>query len=432
MQSIWVENITKPTFAALNKGLKTDVLIVGGGIAGLLCAKKLDDEGVDYVLVEANDICGGITKNTTAKITFQHGLIYQELIDKFGHEIASKYLESQYLALNEYRELSKGVDCDFEEVDSYVYSTMYKSRIENEIRALKSLHCSCQYVDELPLPIKAVGAVRVENQAQFHPLKFLYHIAKDLNVYEQTKVIELTKDGAITDKGKIKADKIVVATHFPFIDKYGGYFLKMYQHRSYVIAYENAPKVNGIYVDEAEQGLSFRNYKDWLLVGGGSHRTGKQGGSYAEIRAFANVNYASAREICSFATQDCMTLDGIPYIGKYSPKTPNIFVTTGFNKWGMSSAMVGANLIKDMVIGNKNDYEEVFDPNRSIMHPQLFVNLGETLKGLLTPTVPRCPHLGCALKYNKQEHSWDCACHGSRFTDSGKLIDNPATKDVEK
>lgn len=431
MTSIWIETCHKPSFPTLNHDIKTDVLIIGGGIAGILCAKKLSDAGVDYTLVEASDICGGITKNTTAKITFQHGLIYQELINKFGIEIASKYLEAQYLALCEYREASKTVDCDFKEVNSYVYSTTDEAKLERELNALDKLHCSAEFINELPLPVRTVGAVGVKHQAQFHPLKFLYEIAKPLNIYEKTRVTELTPDGALTNNGKIKADKIIVATHFPFTDKYGGYFIKLYQHRSYVLTLENAPRIDGIYVDEAEEGLSFRNYKNYLLLGGGSHRTGKEGGNYRELKDFATEKYPKAREVGRFATQDCMTLDGMPYIGRYSKNTPNLYVTTGFNKWGMSSAMVGANILKDMVLGKKNEYEEVFNPSRSVLHKQLFINLGETLMGLLTPTVPRCPHLGCALKYNKQEHSWDCACHGSRFTENGKLIDNPANVNKE-
>ena len=124
-----------------------------------------------------------------------------------------------------------------------------------------------------------------------------------------------------------------------------------------------------------------------------------------------------------------MTLDGIPYIGQYSKRTPDFYVATGFNKWGMTSSMVAAKLLTDMILGKKNDYVSVFSPSRSIIRPQLASNAGHAIINLLTPTAPRCPHVGCALKYNKQEHSWDCSCHGSRFDEDGKLLDNPATKD---
>ena len=127
-----------------------------------------------------------------------------------------------------------------------------------------------------------------------------------------------------------------------------------------------------------------------------------------------------------------MTLDSIPYIGKYSKLTPNLYVATGFNKWGMTSSMASAMLLTDMICGRKNEYKEVYSPSRRILHPQLAANMFESLKGLATPTAPRCPHLGCALKYNKEEHSWDCPCHGSRFTEDGELINNPATDDKHK
>lgn len=213
------------------------------------------------------------------------------------------------------------------------------------------------------------------------------------------------------------------------MNKHGGYFLKLYQHRSYVTALDGAQNVDGMYVDEDKKGLSFRNYGDLLLLGGGAHRTGKQGGNWNELEAFARKNYPSARIVNKWATQDCMSLDGVPYIGQYSQKTPDVFVATGFNKWGMTSSMVSAMLLSDLVRGKESKYTPVFSPSRSMLSPQLAVNIFESLIGLLTPTVPRCPHLGCALKYNSAEHSWDCPCHGSRFTESGELINNPATDD---
>ena len=204
----------------------------------------------------------------------------------------------------------------------------------------------------------------------------------------------------------------------------------MYQHRSYVIAVKNNLNLNGIYVDEAMKGMSFRNHGDYLLIGGGDHRTGKSGGNYKELSDFADKNLKTSELKYKWATQDCITLDGIPYIGLYSEKLKNVYVITGFNKWGMTNAMAGAEIIRDKIIGNENQYSKVFSPNRRIIHPQLFINAGENLLSFVKPTKPRCPHLGCALNYNKAEHSWDCPCHGSRFGGDGILIDNPATDDI--
>lgn len=431
MNSVWEQTSSKDNFGRLNKDIKTDVLIIGGGMAGVLCAYYLNQAGVSSVLAEAKTIGGGITKNTTAKITSQHGLIYDKIIKKYGIEKAKQYLEINQSALKTYRDLCKNIDCDFEEKNSYVYSIDNRQKIQDEITALSKLGFDTEFTKDLPLPFEVEGAVRYPNQAQFNPLKFLYAISKGLNIYEHTKVRELMGTTAITDGGKIYAKKIIVATHFPFINKHGGYFIKIYQHRSCVIALRNAPDVNGIYVDESQTGMSFRNYENLLFLGGGAHRTGKKGGNWEELQTFAKNHYPDAIEKYRWATQDCMTLDGIPYIGPYSKSTEGLYVATGFNKWGMTSSMVSAMILCDMVQGRKNEYQELFLPSRSILHPQLAVNIFESTKGLLTPKPKRCPHLGCALNWNSYEHTWDCPCHGSRFTENGEVIDNPATGDLK-
>ncbi len=431
MLSVWKAESQIGRFDSLSEDISTDVLVIGGGISGVLCAYMLSKSGVDTVLVEARSIASGVTENTTAKITLQHGLIYQDVFKRFGEEKARLYLDANIKALKEYETLCKNIDCDYENQDSYVYSVNDKEKLENELNVLQNFGYPCKYTSDLKIPVKTVGAVQIKNQAQFNPLKFISAISKHLKIYESTFVEHIDGITAITRKGnKIKAKKIIVATHFPFINKHGSYFLKMYQHRSYVVALENAQDVDGMYVDEAQMGMSFRNYKNLLLVGGGDHRTGKKGGSWNELRRFASKVYPDSKESFYWATQDCMTLDGVPYIGQYSPSTPDLFVATGFNKWGMTSSMVSAMVLSAMVQDIKNPYEELFSPSRSILHPQLLVNCGETLLNFAFPTIKRCPHLGCALKWNSYEHTWDCSCHGSRFTEEGKIIDNPATKDA--
>lgn len=427
--SMWEENTERTRFEVLKEKKNTDVLIIGGGIAGILCAYMLKNAGVDCILAEVGRICGGITKNTTAKITLGHGLLYDKLIRRFGEERARLYLEAQQQACKNYAELCTEIQCDYETKDSYVYSMNNRKKIEREVDALNRLGAGAEFSAELPLPFEVAGAVCVKNQAQFNPIKFAFAVAEKLPIYENTKVVELMPGKAITNHGTITCKKTIVATHFPILNKHGSYFLKMYQHRSYVLALDGAPSVNGMYVDESDTGMSFRNYKNILLLGGGGHRTGKKGGSWRELEAFANEYYKDAKIIARWAAQDCMTLDGVPYIGKYSKNTPDLYVATGFNKWGMSSSMVSAMILSDLVQEKRNEYTEVFSPSRTILHPQLAVNAFESIVGLLTPTAPRCPHLGCALKYNPAEHSWDCPCHGSRFTESGELIDNPATDD---
>lgn len=429
MESIWKKSIDKPAFPTLEGNIKTDVLIIGGGMAGLLCAYKLKEAGVDCTLLEADRICCGVTENTTAKLTLQHGLIYDKLIRKYGEEKARFYLEAQRAALSEYHRLCADIDCDYEKRDNYVYSLDDRGKTEREAEALERLGVTSDFLTDTELPFQVAGAVRVRDQAQFHPLKFAYAIARDLPIYENTKVTELLPERAKTNRAGISFNAAIVATHFPILNKHGGYFIKLYQHRSYVLALEGAQEVNGMYVDESDKGLSFRNYGELLLLGGGGHRTGKAGGSYGELEAFAKKHYPDAKIVGRWATQDCMTLDGVPYIGQYSRGTQGLYVATGFNKWGMTSSMVAATLLTDMVKGRESHFSSVFSPSRSILHPQLAANAFESLIGILTPTTPRCPHLGCALKYNKAEHTWDCPCHGSRFTENGKLINNPATDD---
>lgn len=429
MNSIWKATATHKPFASLSGIKSTDVLIIGGGIAGLLCAYKLKNAGVDCLLVEADEICNGITQDTTAKITLAHGLIYDKIIRRFGEDKARLYLQAQTNAMKEYAHLCQQIDCEYETKDAFVYSTQNRKKIEKEVAALQSLGASAAFSEARELPFFVAGAVRVKNQAQFHPLQFLYEIAKDLPVYEHTKVINLIPHKAVTSDGVISFLRLIVATHFPIYNKHGAYFLKLYQHRSYVLALDGAPKLNGMYVDECDTGMSFRNYKDLLLVGGGGHRTGKKGGCWQELEEFVNKHYPRAKIVGKWATQDCMTLDGIPYIGQYSTKTPDTFVATGFNKWGMTNAMVAADILCDLVQGKENSYAPVFSPSRTVMRPQLAINVWESTAGLLTPTPPRCPHLGCALKYNAAEHTWDCPCHGSRFDEYGELINGPATDD---
>ena len=429
MDSIWLNDTEPPRFPTLDGNKDTDILIIGGGIAGILCAYKLKNAGADCILAEAAEICGGITKNTTAKITLGHGLIYDKMIKRFGEHRARLYAEAQLRACVEYARLCQKIECGYEKADSYVYSLDSREKIEREVAALNRIGVKAELSSAAELPFDVAGSVRVMDQAQFHPLTFLYAIAKDLPVYEHTKVTELMPNRAVTNRGEIRFKKLIVATHFPILNKHGLYPLKLYQHRSYVIALKGAKAVSGMYVDESDKGLSFRTYGDLLLLGGGGHRTGKTGGCWQELEGFAKKYYKNAEIVAKWATQDCMTLDSIPYIGQYSKSTPNVFVATGFNKWGMTNAMVAADILCDLVRGKQNRYAEVFSPSRTMLRPQLAVNAFDSVVGLLTPTAPRCPHLGCALKYNRAEHSWDCPCHGSRFTEDGELIDNPATDD---
>ena len=429
MDSFWFDGVTMPTFPPLEQSKQTDVLVIGGGITGILCAYALQSAGIDTIVVEAKRICSGITGNTTAKITAQHGLIYDKLLRKFGVEKAGLYLKCNLEALEKYRNLCKDIPCDFESQDAFLYTTENTAALMRELEALHRIGYSIDLLEKIPLPFPTACAIRFNHQAQFHPLKFLAHLAKNLTIYENTKVIELMPGIARTNHGTIHAKAMIVTTHFPMLNKHGSYFLKLYQQRSYVLGLKNTGNLDGMYIGTEYPNLSFRTQGDLLLLGGCGHRTGKNGGGWQELSYYAHRYYPKSQALYRWATQDCMSLDGLPYIGQYSKNTPNLYVATGFQKWGMTSAMAAAQILRDMIAGKENPYADLFSPSRSILHPQLAINGFETISHLLRFHAPRCPHMGCALNWNPQERSWDCACHGSRFSECGQLLDNPATDD---
>lgn len=430
MDALWKTFDKMPRFSPLDTDRETEVLIVGGGLAGLLCAYRLKQAGIRCCVVEAERICGGATGNTTAKITSQHGLIYGKLLKRFGWEAARQYWELQEAAVRELRQLAEGFDCEFRSCVHGIYSAGEKTALEQEREALCTLKIPFLYRDTLPLPVDVNGVLEIPDQGRFHPLKFAAGIAENLEIYEKTPVREFTKHGVITDRGRIRAEAVIVATHFPILNKHGGYFLKLYQQRSYVLAVENAVDVQGMYLAAEEDGFSFRNQGSALIIGHGGHRTGKHSTGWQELEKLVQTRFPAGKIIARWANQDCMTLDGLPYIGKYSGGTPNLYVATGFNKWGMTNSMAAAMVLTDMIQGRESPYEKLLSPGRSMLRPQLAVNLLESSANLLTLKRPRCPHLGCALQWNSREHSWDCPCHGSRFSEAGKLLDGPANGDL--
>ncbi|EOU2034366.1 FAD-dependent oxidoreductase [Clostridium perfringens] len=476
MKSVWSESCKFRKREALNKDIKTDVLVIGAGIAGILTAYMLKQKGRDVVLIDAAEIASGNTKNTTAKITSQHDLIYSKLIIEFGEEKARQYAKANELAIKKYKEIieDKRIECDFEEKPAYVYSLNEVDVLKEEVEAAKNLGIDAEFVQEVNLPFKIKGAVKFNNQAQFNPLKFLKGISNELVIYENTRALEIKENLVVTSGGNITANNIVVATHYPIMNAPGYYFMKMHQERSYVLALENTSEIDGMYIDLNKEGYSFRTYNNLLLLGGISHRTGEneEGGSYDELRKVAKKLYPKAKEKYYWSAQDCMTIDGIPYIGRYSSETPNIYVATGFNKWGMTSSMVSAMIISDMILEKENDFSEIFSPRRfdlSLSINNIANDLIETAKNFIAQKVSipsseiehiknghggiieyngekvgvyknkegkeffvstKCTHLGCQLSWNADELTWDCPCHGSRFDYKGRLIGSPATKDL--
>lgn len=440
MKTIWNENTMLPGWEAMDGDKETEVLVIGGGMAGILTAWFLQKQGKQVVVVEADRVGKGQTQGTTAKITSQHDLIYDHLIRKLGMRKAKLYASANQKAVEQYKRLirTRSIDCQFEELPAYLYTNCVPDALRQEAKAAKQLGIPARFTTETELPFMPTGAVKFSRQGQFHPLKFLESLAKELTIYEQTRVMEVNGRTAVTNRGKICAKIMVFACHYPFVNIPGFYFSRMYQERSYVVALKGAERLNGIYLGIDQNGYSFRQAGDYLLLGGEGHRTGEipKKNPYASLKQAAVQWFPRAKVVSHWSAQDCMTPDRIPFIGRFSKETPDWYVATGFNKWGMTSSMVSAMLLSDLIMGKENPYEEVFTPQRL----NLTASAGElcshglkSAKGLTRGAVtlaPRCPHLGCALSWNQAESTWECGCHGSRFDGNGKLLNGPAQEDV--
>lgn len=430
MKSIWSEEyVNIPLKPRLNQDIHTDVLVIGGGMAGVLCAYYLRQKGVRCVLVEGKRIGSGNTVLTTAKITAQHGLIYDKLIRNFGKEKAGQYYRINTNAVQEFQRLSKKISCDYEEKTAYVCGKENSKKLEREAEAYDKLGISHVWKEKGPIPAYHFGALGIRKQAVLHPMKLIKGLLPELEYYEETFVNKIEENKAITDCNTITAGHIILATHYPMVNVPGGYFLKLNQQRSYVLALSGAEQLKGIYIGEEKNAYSFRNYRDLLLVGGGGHKTGKQGGAYGQLREMARAVWPDAKERYAWAAQDCISLDDLPYIGRHRRKKGYTYLLSGFNKWGMTGSMCGAMVLSSMIAEGRSDYQELFLPSRQILRPRLFSNLGSAALSLLMPG-KRCAHLGCRLKWNKYEKSWDCPCHGSRFDEKGNVIDNPAKRGI--
>lgn len=425
---IW-ENKCKD-FPSLDRNIEVDVAVVGGGIAGILTAYMLKKAGKDPVVFEKDKIGQGITKGTTAFITSHHDTLYCERLAKLGFSKTKLFLEANNEAINEYIELSKKYDFDFEQLSHVLYTTSNEQLLKKEKEALDRLKVSYQQLDNNELPFKFVDAISIPNQAQMNPLKLIKELSNDLNIYENSKVTSISNNRLTINGHCVKANKIVVATHFPFIKRFGAFFMKMYQKRSYVIGIDNAPKLNAMYTGIEQSSFYFRSYKDYLLIGGNDTRTGSYNNPFQELKSFAEINYPKSKICFEWANQDCVTLDDLPYIGLYTLLNPNMYVITGFNLWGMSQAMIASKVITDMIVSKANKYQKLFNPHRIVINKVLWNNTKTYVKHLFT-FKKKCSHLGSNLIWNETEKSWDCPCHGSRFNTDGKIIDGPATKELK-
>lgn len=489
----WLSSIKREEHPGLSEDIDVDVAIVGGGITGITTGFLLKKAGLKVAVLEANRLFSGTTGHTTAKLTSQHGLIYDRLIATFGEERAKQYAVANEEAIGFVEALvrEKNIDCNFETLPAYIYTEdeRYIERIKREVAAAETLGLSASFAEDLPLPFTVRGAVKFEGQAQFHPLKYLSALAREIPgdgsfIFENTLAVDVedakhpvvvTKDGP-----KVTASFVVIASHFPFYDGLGLYFTKIYTDRSYVIAIEAEESLGeGVFLSAETPVRSLRNIKDGrselIIIGGENHKTGDQTGTnvhYRNLADFAKINFTVKKIHYRWSTQDCMTADGVPYIGFLTAKTPTILVATGYNKWGMTSGTAAARILSDLITKGESPHADVFSPQRLHLAaaPSLVVQNLDVARKLISGKLSggakeedlkngeakvitaygqkagayrdhegtlhvldiTCTHLGCELVWNDAELTWDCPCHGSRFSYTGDVVEGPALRPLKR
>lgn len=494
MKSLWIET-TKDEIQLkpLENDEETEVCVIGAGLFGLTTAYYLTQQGKKVIVLEKGDIGEKVSGNTTGKITSQHGLFYAHLIDDYGKEYAQKYLEANEQAIKDIQEIieQEKIECDFQKQNAYVYTTQEDEviEIEKEVKAVQEIGKEAKFVTQTDLPFKIKGAIEFKNQAQFHARKYMVGLCKSIlkknKIYNFTNVTDVVKEGnnykIYTDRRNVNAKYVVLATHYPIMNMPGFYFTKMYQSTSYIIAIETNKKIpQGMYINIKEPIFSCRtvtyNGKQILLIVGSDHKTGEpieDDSKYKNLENRAKELYPDCKILFKWNTRDCISLDKIPYIGEFSNIMENIYVGTGFNKWGITSSNIAANIVTDKIMGKRNKFENIFDSTRMNVIKNRWevknmvketvnsialnkfkiepVNIdkiendngaiveidGENVgiykdkQGKIYTVKPNCAHLGCLLSWNNLDKTWDCPCHGSRFDYMGRNIYEPATKDLK-
>ncbi|MBS4194374.1 FAD-dependent oxidoreductase [Bacillus sp. FJAT-49870] len=494
LSSYWIDSTKLPSFQALENDINVDIAIVGGGITGITTAYLLIKEGFHVAVIEASTILNGTTGHTTAKITAQHSLIYDEFIQHFGEDNARLYYEANKEAAEQIAEIINlhGIDCDFKKEDAYVYTNSNDKvqSLKKEYDAYKRLGIDCEYLDNISLDGNIKGAVVMKNQAQFHPLHYLSHLVNYIKesgaeIYEQSVATHLD----IGDKpiihlrngAKVTANHVISASHFPFHDN-RGYFARLHPERSYVVAAKPEKTFpGGMYINAEKPKRSIRSVtidgEDLLLFSGDGHKTGQgepEKKHYEALEKFAKEEFGAKEILYRWSAQDLVTEDRIPFIGCNNEGDKRVLVATGFRKWGMTTSMVAAQLMRDILIGKKNRYEELYSPSRFKADPgiktivkenvNVAANLisgkldspdkelkdikeGEgavvsikggragaykTKDGELFVVDTTCTHMGCEINWNSADQTWDCPCHGSRFSVEGEVIEGPAERPLKR
>jgi len=493
--SYWYEHIELPNFNPLAETVKTEVAIVGGGITGITTAYLLSKKGVKVTLIDAGSLLSGTTGHTTAKVTVQHGLIYDQLINNFDLETAKLYYAANKSALefisNTVDELQ--INCDFEHETAYLYTNSddYIEKLMKEKDAYEQIGIDHSLVKELPINIPIKLALKIKKQAKFHPLKYLTSVINEcvkhnVQFYENTVAVDLEYTNhpvVLTKEGqRISCDYVILASHYPFYDGLAFFPTRMYADRSYIAAFKYDEEYpGGMYISAESPNRSIRTAKDEsgediLLIGGESHKVGQGKMTiehYEALQKFAVENFKVGDFLYRWSAQDLVTLDNVPYIGSITKSKENILVATGFRKWGMTTSTVAAQIFSDTITNHRNVYKDIFAPSRKVANNAIknFIKYNadvakHLIKGKMeyaqsskeiekdTATIMRihgkragvyrdlddklhivdttCTHLGCEVNWNDGERTWDCPCHGSRFSYTGEVIDGPAKEPLER
>ncbi|MFP7477507.1 FAD-dependent oxidoreductase [Terribacillus saccharophilus] len=486
--SYWRNSTDMPTYSALEKDLDTDVLVIGAGIAGITTAYELTKRGRSVVLIEGREIISGTTGYTTSKLTAQHDIIYQGLIERYGEETAKKYFQANLRAINYVKDTAAehGIDCEFEEQEAYIYTQLDEGveTIEKEVEAYRKLQIDGYLADTMPLDIPIKAAAVMRQQAQFHPVKYLVGLLKEIelrggSIYEQTLAVSFDTESrpvVQTENGHtITANHVVSATHFPVQVENQYFSSNMNPKNSYGIAIKSKkPYPDGMYISLESPKRSIRSLRKgddhYVLVGGESHVTG-DGSSildrYERIYQFAEEQFGVEELYEHWSSHDLLTTDQLPFVGKVSDDAPGIFTATGFGKWGLSNGVAAASLLADLIEGKDNEFADVFkigremeeaeavsigedDVNRisneAVLKPDdlpigkgaILEKKGQTMayyrdeQGELHEMSASCTHNGCPVSWNDADHTWDCSCHGSRFTAVGEVVEGPALRALDR
>ncbi|MDN4073178.1 FAD-dependent oxidoreductase [Fictibacillus terranigra] len=494
-ESYWRDSCQIPEYEALTSDLEAEAVVIGGGITGITTAYLLAKEGVKAVLIDGGKLLNGTTGHTTAKITCQHGVIYDELIQHFGIEQTKLYYEANHDGLKFIRSMIEDhqIDCDFSEEDAIIYaeSESYLNQVQKEYEAYQKLNIKSEYSDRIALDLAVHGAVAMKNQAQFHPVKYLTALVQEITknggkIFEGTTAVDIEANNqlrVVTREGhKISCKYAVVASHFPFYDGAGFYFARMHPERSYAIGVKAVhPYPGGMYLSADSPTRSLRytddNGEKLIIVGGESHQTGQDfctSKHYEALHDFSEKVIGISEIPYRWSAQDLITLDKIPYVGKISENRENILVATGYRKWGMTNGTAAALILRDIILEKRNLYADVFTPSRFKADPSLKTLVRENAdvakhliegklempdktpadlgpdegaavtfngkragaykdpEGKLYVLDTTCTHMGCEVEWNNAERSWDCPCHGSRFSYKGEVVEGPAKDPLEK